>query len=301
MIDSKWWRAVDGQGAWRKIRSMNPEQLDLFLDFGGVAVQPSPALGAASSFDVAELDDHGLLAVFADPTLDVSLALLAEAGRRRLAAAVPLLRDVCRRHAGFGTRRQIPEQAAALNALHAIGTRAAAQAVADAIERGWVEGPTLTVAAWCAGRLHANLTCETIALLLQHPDPSIRVAGCGCARAYPAITALLGELMVDVRRPVAEAAACALGRLGRTEARPVLAALLEKAPSEGVIEAASAVADERCLVLLGRIARSGSKLAPAALAALEDSDHPRAAKIRATIVEPKSPSAGVRSRAASQG
>src|SRR5262249_660944 len=152
-----------------------------------------------------------------------------------------------------------------------------------------------------AGRLHANLTCETIALLLQHPDPSIRVAGCGCARAYPAITALLGELMVDVRRPVVEAAACALGRLGPAAGRPGLAALLETAAREGVMGAGSAVADERCLVLLGRIARSGSKLAPAALAALEDSDHPRAAKIRATIVEPKSPSAGVRSRAASQG
>jgi len=286
MIDSKRRRAVDGESAWRQIRSMNAEQLDLFRDFGGAAVRTSPALSAPSSCDVVEFDDHRLLAVFADPTVADDLTLLAEAGRRRLAAAVPLLRDVCRRHAGFGARRQIPEQAAALNALHAIGTRAAAQAVADAIERGWVEGPTLTVAAWCAGRLHANLTCKTIALLLQHPDPSVRAAGCGCARPYPAITTLLGELMVDLRRPVAEAAACALGRLGRVEARPLLAALLEKAPSEEVIEAASAVADERCLVLLGRIARSGSKLAPAALAALEDSDHPRAAKIRATIVPP---------------
>src|SRR5262249_2482539 len=160
--------------------------------------------------------------------------------------------------------------------------RAAAQAVADAIERGWVDGPTLMVAAWCAGRLHANLSSETVARLLQHPDPSIRIAGCGCARPYPAITALLRELMLDSRRPVAEAAACALGRLGRTEARPVLAALLDKAPSEEVIEAASTIADESTLVLLARIARSGSKLAPAALAALQDSDHPRAAKIRAT-------------------
>jgi hypothetical protein len=47
-------------------------------------------------------------------------------------------------------------------------------------------------------------------------------------------------------------------------------------------------------VLLGRIARSASKLASAALAALEDSDHPRAAKIRAAIVAPRSASAGAR-------
>jgi hypothetical protein len=300
MIDERAWRMVDGESAWRQIRNMNAEQLDLFRDCTG-PVRSSAAPGASLSFEVTELDDHKLLAVFADPALGDSLKVLDEIGRRRLAAAVPLLRDVCRRHAGFGARRQIPEQAAALNALLAISTREAAQTVADAIERGWVEGPTLIVAAWCAGRLHANLSAETVARLLQHPDPSIRIAGCGCARPYPAITALLGELLLDPRRPVAEAAACALGRLGRTEARPVLAALLEKAPSEEVIEAASAVADERSLVLLGRIARSGSKLAPAALAALEDSDHPRAAKIRAAIVPARSASASAPSGAAPQG
>jgi HEAT repeat protein len=287
-------RAVDGENAWRQTRSMKAVQLDLFQDFDGAAVRPSPALSAPTNFDVAETDDHGLLAAFGDPALADNLTLLAEAGRRRLAAAVPLLRDVCRRHAGFGAHRQIPEQAAALSALHAIGTREAGQAVADAIERGWVEGPTLPVAVGCARRLHAHLSCETIAMLLQHPDPSVRLAGCGCARPYPGITALLGELMVDLHRPVAKAAACALGRLGRVEARPVLAALLESAPSEEVIEAAGAVADEPSLVLLGRIARSASKLASAALAALEDSDHPRAAKIRAAIVAPRSASASAR-------
>jgi len=300
MNNSKQWQAVDGESAWRQIRSMNAEQLDLFRDFVGAAVRPSATLSAPSTFDVAELDDRGLLAALADGNLADSLTLLAEAGRRRLAPAIPLVRDLCRRHAGFGARRPIPEQIAALNTLHAIGTREAAQALAEAIERSWVEGPALAVAAWCAGRLHANLSAETVAILLQHPDPSVRVAGCACARPNPAITALLGELMVDLHRPVAEAAACALGRLGRAEARPVLAVMLEKSPSEEVIEAAGAVADEPSLVLLGRIARSGSKLAPAALAALEGSDHPHAAKIRATILSPRPALASARSTTAAQ-
>ena len=60
--------------------------------------------------------------------------------------------------------------------------------------------------------------------------------------------------------------------------------MLEKAPSEEVIEAAGAAADESSMVLLGRIAQSGSKLAPAAWAALADLDHPRAAKIRAAAM-----------------
>ena len=303
MIDGEWVATVDGEGAWRQTRSMDAEQLDFFRDFGGAAVQRSAApraLSAPSNFEVTELDDHALLAELANASLEDRLTLLAEAGRRRLAAAIPLLRDVCRRHAGFGARRLIPEQIAALNALVAIGTREAAHSVAEAVERGWVEGPALAVAVWCAGRLRANLSTETVAVLLQHPDPSVRVAGCACARPYPTIITLLGELMGDVRRPVAEAAACALGRLGRIEARPVLAALLERTPSEEVIEAVGSVADELCLVLLGRIARSGSKLAPAALAALEGSDHPQAAKVIATIVPPKSAPASARSTAAPQ-
>jgi len=122
---------------------------------------------------------------------------------------------------------------------------------------------------------------ETVAKLLQHADPNVLAVACACARPLPLVIALLGDLMADLHRPVAEAAACALGRFGRAEARPMLAALLGKAPSEEVIEAAGAVADESSMVLLGRIARSGSNLAPAALAALADLDHPRAAKIRA--------------------
>lgn len=263
---------------------MSPEQLDFFRDFGATAASPLIAPSARSPIDVTALDDHGLVAALdsADPT--DSLPLVAEAARRRLAAVVPLLRSLCRRHAGYGARRPIPEQIAALNALRAIGTHEAALVVAEAIQRGWVEGPGLVVATRCAGYLHAHLLAETVAKLLQHADPDVRAAACGCARPLPLIIALLGELMADLHRPVAEAAACALGRFGRAEARPMLAALLEKAPSKEVIEAAGGVADESSIVLLGRIARSESKLAPAALAALVDLDHPRAAKIRAAVM-----------------
>jgi hypothetical protein len=263
---------------------MSAEQLDLFRDFGAAVVETSVAPSARPTFDVAALDDAGLVAALSGTHLTDSLALLAEAARRRLAVAVPLLRVLCRRHAGFGAYRPIPEQIAALNALQAIGTREAALVVAEAIERGWVEGPGLAAAARCAGRLHAHLSAEAVAKLLQHLDPNVRAAACGCVRPLPLMIAMLGELLTDLHRPVAEAAACALGRLGRVEARPMLAALLERAPSEEVIEAVGTVADETSMVLLGRIARSGSNLAPAALAALAGIDHPRAAKIRAAMM-----------------
>jgi hypothetical protein len=262
---------------------MSAEQFDLFRDFGAAVVAPSVVPSARSTFDVSALDDDGLVAALGGTDLTDSLALLAEADRRRLAVPVPLLRNLCRRYAGFGAYRPIPEQLAALNALHAIGTREAALVVAEAIERGWVEGPGLTAAICCAGRLHANLSADVVAELLQHLDPNVRAAACRCARPLPLIIGLLGELMADPDRPVAEAAACALGRLGRVEARSMLTALLERAPSEEVIEAAGGVADETSIVLLGRIARSGSKLATAALAVLAGIDHPRAAKIRAAV------------------
>ena len=69
----------------------------------------------------------------------------------------------------------------------------------------------------------------------------------------------------------AREAACLLRRMGRTEARPSLLRLLREVPSAAVIEPISAIADEECLVILGRIARTRPDLADAALAALDTS------------------------------
>src|SRR5207302_6042715 len=99
----------------------------------------------------------------------------------------------------------------------------------------------------------------------------------------PELIALLVDLLDDLDRSVARSAACALGRLGRSEARPALLDLLRNGPSEDVIEAVSAIADEDCVVLLGRITRSTPSLAAAALDALESIDHPRAGAIAAGI------------------
>ena len=69
---------------------------------------------------------------------------------------------------------------------------------------------------------------------------------------------------------------------GRTgEARPSLLRLLREAPSAAVIDSITAVADEECLVILGRIARTRPDLADAALAALDSIGSSRAVKIAA--------------------
>jgi hypothetical protein len=93
----------------------------------------------------------------------------------------------------------------------------------------------------------------------------------------------LVDLLDDLDQGVATSAACALGRMGRIEARGRLKSLLRDNPSAEVIDATSPIADEEWTVLLGRIARSGSVLADAALASLENVDHARAVVIAAAI------------------
>ena len=91
------------------------------------------------------------------------------------------------------------------------------------------------------------------------------------------------DLLEDPNPAVARSAACALGQMGRIEARPMLANLLRGAPSEEVIDSVSSVADEECMVLLGRIARSKSVLSDLALNTLESIDHQRANAIAVAI------------------
>jgi len=97
---------------------------------------------------------------------------------------------------------------------------------------------------------------------------------------------LLIGLLDDLHAEVFHAAACALGRLGRSEGRPALFRLLDAAPSAEVIAAAAAIADADCIVRLGRIARTRPDLEDAAVAALRDIDDPRAAAVLATLGRP---------------
>jgi len=146
-----------------------------------------------------------------------------------------------------------------------------------------VQGPTLEVAVGAAARLRAPLSADTLGRLLRHAEPGIRADACRCTRALPELIAILIDLLGDLDIRVATAAALALGRMGRTESRPILKKMLRENPSEEAIDAVSSIADEECAVLLGRMARSGSALADAALAGLENTDGDRAASIAGAI------------------
>jgi hypothetical protein len=134
-----------------------------------------------------------------------------------------------------------------------------------------------------AVHLGCRLPPKISVALLRHNDAQVRSATCRCIRPHPQIVPLLIDLLDDLHRPVAVAAACALGRAGRTEARPILTRLLREEPTEEVIDAVSAVADEDCIVQLGRIARSRPVLAGAANDALDAIDDPRAKTVAAAV------------------
>ena len=89
--------------------------------------------------------------------------------------------------------------------------------------------------------------------------------------------ATLVELLGDLDREVSTAAACALGRMGRVEARDHLKRCLKERPSQRVIEAVAEVADEEAVIFLARIGRARTDLAASILSALDEIDHPRAA------------------------
>src|SRR5271163_4556392 len=261
---------------------MYEQQLDLFSSAGAEA-ERSAALSMELRPAATVLDDQALIAAIPDSNLADSIALAAEAGRRRLAAAVPSLEALCRRFSGFGFDRMVPEQAAALQALAAIGGREAAQAVSHLIIRWIVQGPTLNLAVSTAARIGSALPADVLRSLLRHPDPGIRASVCGCARRRPEFISVMIDLLDDLNQGVARSAACALGRIGRVEARPMLAKLLREEPSEEVIDAVSSIADEECMVQLGRIARTEPALSDAALNALEDIDQPRANAIATAV------------------
>ena len=258
-------------------------QLDLFRYVPAPASSPSSDEAARPIIGADRIGDEELLAALPNAGLAGSLTLAAEAGRRRLTSAIPALEALCRRFAGFGADRIVAEQAAAIDALAQIAGADAAQALARLIARRTVQGPCLQRAIGAAARLGAKLPAGRVMELLRHDDPQIRADACRFAQLSPEIVAQLRDLLDDLQRPVRMAAACALGLMGRNEVRPLLTRYLREEPSAQIIDAVVPVADEECIVLLGRIARTMPDLSAAAIDALDAIDHPRALRILGEI------------------
>jgi HEAT repeat protein len=258
-------------------------QLDLFAASGAPPPPAPTAEPAPSSVTPQDLADADLVAAIADAKVATCHALAEEAGRRRLIAAVPALEALCRRFKGFGLTSAVPEQAAALRGLAAVGGSEAAAAIVRTIVEGVVQEPGLAAAVAAAADLRCRLPLDKALVLLRHPDPIVRANAATCAPPRQEAIGLLTDLLDDLNRPVSMAAACALGRMGQKEARPMLLRLLHEAPSPDVVEAVVPVADDACIVILGRIAQNLPELTAAAIAALDDIETERAATVRSYL------------------
>jgi hypothetical protein len=264
---------------------MSGRQLDLFSGSGYErATETAEAVASAPALVAADLDDTALVAAIPSARLKEAPVLAAEAGQRRLQSAVPALLALCRRFTGFGADDcPVPEQIAALDALAAIGGAAAAQATGTLLVERVVLGPNRERAVSVAARLGTRLPTSLLLELMADPAPTVREAACGCVRQQLALVPRLLELAHDEAAEVRTAAACALGRMGRRDVLPMLTRLLREAPTIMVIDAVAAIADEDCVILLARLARSRNDLAEAALDALAVIDHPRARQLLARL------------------
>jgi hypothetical protein len=244
-------------------------QLDLFGDRPNLDRPPS-----AVSLQTLpeELSDEGLIAAIPEARLADARPLAAEAGRRRLSAAIPALIALCNRFVGYGTSVEIPEQAAALEALGAVGGPEASRAVTQLIAKRIVQGPTLVVAIAVASQLRLVFPTDIALALLRDSNPSVRALACGCVRAGHEAMATLVAMLDDADGEASVAAACALGRIGRVEARTHLKRYLTERPSGRVIEALAGVAEDEAIVLLARAGRARPDLTPSILSALEEID-----------------------------
>ena len=271
---------------------MGERQLDLFSGTGTPWQSQARASVEPPALIPADLDNDALIAAIPGAGLADAADLVTEAGRRRLVAAIAALEHLCRRFAGFGLERVVPEQVAALEALAQIGGPAAAQSVTRLIVRSIVQGPTRKVAIGIAAQLQAPLPAETVHALLQDADPDVRADGCRCIGTWRAAIPMLLDLTDDSDGHVRVAALCALGRLGWRQARPTLTRLLREAPSPEVIDAVCAIADEDCIIVLARIVRTRPALADAARDALATIDHPRARQVAAALPSPAAAAPG---------
>ncbi len=250
-------------------------QLDLFGD--RPRFEGSPNASSLQTLVANNLSDEALIAALPDSVLADACALAAEAGKRRLRGAVTALETLCNRFVGYGVDCRVPEQAAALEALSAIGGPEASRSVAQMIAKGIVQGPTLAVAPTTASQLGVIFPADIALALLRHSNPLVRAPACACVRAGHEIVVALNELLGDLDREVATAAACALGRMGRGEARNHLKRYLTDRPSPRVIEALAGVADDEAIVFFARAGRARRELAATILSALDEMDDVRAA------------------------
>jgi len=243
----------------------------------------APGLAREQRMDVKAMSNAELINLLPQARIHESVAIVRQIARRRLVSGVPALAALCRRHAGFGRNRVIPEQVAAVKAIGIIGGEEASKRLAQLIIRGDIEGPNLKAALRVTVKLGVRLPEPLVMDLLRVDDPGVRAAAARCVGRWPGCAELLVQLLDDLHKDVRVAAACALARTGNDTARPILLNALGERPSAEVVEAIACIPERTGLVLLGRTATTRRDLAGLIKKILDGIDDPLAAMIARRI------------------
>jgi len=261
----------------------DPRQLDLF---GGPTTAPSqsahgtqPAV-TARSIDPDRLDDTQLLEAFRTSQLTETGLLAAVVARRRPTGWQDAATHVWNRFFGFGHGNPLPEQRAVLGLVRDLGGRCVLEPI---LRRGGIpeglNGDLLQAAAAC----NHPLTADLVRFGLLSRDEALREAALRIAIISGVEPLELRTLLTDRQIAVRDLAAVVLAEVGDPEARSSLLLTLKARPSQRGLDALALFSDEDAIIQLGQLARPHPQWVGHIRTLIEDSAHPKASAIIATL------------------
>ena len=188
-----------------------------------------------------------------------------EVVRRRLPEAGALLIEVCQRNLGFDRVRPVPEVAAAIDGMAAMGVASAAPAVASWIREDRLGDDAVRAALRFFLAVRHDPGSDFLLGVLARPDSGMATDACRLAaisRPTPDVTMALENKLFDRRPDVAEAALLALGHLGVERIKGRLESRLGVADATAVADIAEAlgvIGDDQTVILIGRRLREVSE------------------------------------------
>jgi len=263
----------------------DPRQLDLFS--GPLSAPPEivahgkEAPVIARSIDPDRLDDAQLLEAFRASKLTETGQLAEVIAYRHVKGWQDAARHVWNRFFGFGQGCPLPEQRAVLGLVRELQGRCVLEEI---MRRGGIpeglHGDILLAAAACEYPLKPDLV--RFGLLAR--DDVLRAAALRIAIHSGVEPLELRPLLTDRQITVRDLAAVVLAEVGDSEARSSLLLTLKARPSHRGLDALALFMDENAIIQLGQLARAHPQWAGYIRGLIEDSAHPKAPAIVATLL-----------------